>query len=312
MKIEKRSEPKAKIQLITGDAFRITTAEHLPKLHQVCVSVAKRGSFKTTAISNLLRMYKETGTMDRIILVSPTFHSNIKILEQLDIRPEDIFDDIDDVSVIDSIKAICDEERDEYLRYKKMKANFDKIMRQIDDGLLPMTGEYDDYLMEFYDIARNTFSMPEPRYKCYLEGRPPVIAVVFDDILGGRICNSRALVQLTQKHRHQSPTYDGGAVGVSLYFLIQSFKSQNGLNRAIRNQITSALIGRTKDDEERKQIAESFAGEISPETFLKVHHEATKDSNHHFLHVDMHPKQPHQRFRKNFDQYLIVDETGVK
>jgi hypothetical protein len=99
---------------------------------------------------------------------------------------------------------------------------------------------------------------------------------------------------------------------VSLYFLIQSFKSQNGLNRAIRNQITSALIGRTKDDEERKQIAESFAGEITTETFLKVHYEATKDSNHHFLHVDMHPKQPFQRFRKNFDQYLIVDETGVK
>ena len=312
MKIEKRNEPKAKIQLITGDAFRIETATHLPKLHQVCVSVAKRGSFKTTAISNLLRMYKETGTMDRIILCSPTFHSNIKILEQLEIKPEDIFDDIDDVSVIDSIKAICDAERDEFLRYKKLKANYERIMKPIDDGLLPMNGEYDDYLMEYYDVARNTFRLPEPKYKCYLEGRPPVIAVVFDDLLGGRICNSRSLIQLTQKHRHQSPTYDGGAVGVSLYFLIQSFKSQNGLNRAIRNQICSALIGRSKDDEERKQIAESFAGEISPETFLKVHHEATKDSNHHFLFVDMHPKQPYQRFRKNFDQYLIVDETGVK
>ena len=79
-------------------------------------------------------------------------------------------------------------------------------------------------------------------------------------------------------------------------------------NRSIRNQACIALIGRSKDDEERKQIAESFAGEISPDTFLKVHYEATKDSNHDFLYVDLHPKEPHMRFRKNFDQYLIVDE----
>jgi hypothetical protein len=81
MKIVKRNEPKAKIKLVCGDAFRIQTAPYLSKLHTVCIAVAKRGSFKTTAISNLLRMYKETGTMDRILILSPTFHSNIKILD---------------------------------------------------------------------------------------------------------------------------------------------------------------------------------------------------------------------------------------
>ena len=312
MKIEKKSEPKAKIKLITGTAFRIETAPHLPKLHQVCVSVAKRGSFKTTAISNLLRMYKETGTMERICILSPTFHSNVKILEQLNIRPEDIWDDIDDISVVDKIRAICDEERDDFLRYKKLKANYDRIMKQIDDGLLPMTGEYDDYLMDYYDVSRNTFRMPEPKYKCYLEGRPPVVSVIMDDVSGGAICNSKALVKLVKTHRHIAPTYDGGAVGVSLYFLVQTYKAQNGLNKAIRSQICTALIGRSRCADEMKVIAESFAGEISPETFLKVHHEATKDSPHDFLFVDLHPKEPYQQFRKNFDQYLIVNEDGVK
>ncbi len=312
MKIETRNEPKAKIKLISGDAFRIETAPYLSKLHTVGIAVAKRGSFKTTAISNLLRMYKETGAMDRILILSPTFHSNVKILEQLDIKPEDIFDDIDDVTVVDRVKAICDEERDNFLRWKRLKANYDRVMKHIEMGSYPLNGEYDDNLMEYYDPSSNTFRMPEPRYKCYLQNRPGVIGWILDDILGGKICNARSLLQLTQKHRHQSPTFDGNAVGISLFFLVQSFKSQNGLNRAIRNQACIALIGRTKDDEERKQIAESFAGEISPETFLKVHHEATKYSNHDFLYVDLHPKQPHQQFRKNFDQYLIVDETGVK
>ena len=73
-------------------------------------------------------------------------------------------------------------------------------------------------------------------------------------------------------------------------------------------EVTDSDEDEKKDDEEKKQIADSFAGEISPETFLKVHHEATKDSNHDFLYVDLHPKEPHMRFRKNFDQYLIVDE----
>ena len=149
MKIEKRNEPKAKIQLICGDAFRIETAPYLSKLHTVCIAVAKRGSFKTTAISNLLRMYKETGTMDRILILSPTFHSNIKILEQLEIKPDDIFDDIDDVTVVDRVKAICDEERDAFLRWKKMKENYDRVMKQIDMGAYPLNGDYDDHLMEF-------------------------------------------------------------------------------------------------------------------------------------------------------------------
>ena len=59
MKIEKKSEPKAKMKVVNGSAFAIETAPHLPKLHQACVVVAKRGGGKTTAVSNLLRMYKE-------------------------------------------------------------------------------------------------------------------------------------------------------------------------------------------------------------------------------------------------------------
>ena len=46
MKIETRNEPKAKIKLISGDAFRIDTASYLSKLHTVCIAVAKRGSFR--------------------------------------------------------------------------------------------------------------------------------------------------------------------------------------------------------------------------------------------------------------------------
>lgn len=91
MKIKHQKEPKATIKVIKGDAFSIENAPHLPKLHQAQIIVARRGQFKTTAVSNQLRMYKETGTMDKIIIVSSTFKSNRAILEQLDIAPDEIF-----------------------------------------------------------------------------------------------------------------------------------------------------------------------------------------------------------------------------
>ncbi len=314
MKIQHKKEPKATIKVIKGDAFQIETADHLPKLHQACIVVSKRGTFKTTAISNLLRMYRETGTMEKIIIVSSTFKSNRAILEQLDIDPEDVYDDPDAPDVLQNIVRKVEDLRDDFLRWRKLRAEYEKVEKQMKLGYVPD----DETLLSLYDVNSNSFKLPEPEYECYKEGRPPVVAVVFDDVLGSKVLNNRLLISLTQRHRHIAPfskedNVPYNAVGVSLYFLVQSFKSHSGLNRSIRNQATSALIGRTKDFTELKDIAESFAGEIAPETFMKVHHEATKESSHDFLLVDLHHKKGIQPsgFRKNFDDYLIVEE-GVK
>ena len=305
MKIEKKSEPKAKMKVINGSAFAIETAPHLPKLHQACVVVAKRGGGKTTAVSNLLRMYKETGAMDRILIVSPTFLSNKKLLEHLDIDENDVFDDLDAFGIVEKIKDIVNAERDEFLRWKQLKANYEKVMKQMRAG-----GVYDDeFLMSYYDPKTNDFKVPEPKYPCYRQGRPPVISCIFDDCMNSRLYTGRALASLVISHRHQGQFPTGGAVGISLFFLIQSYKAQsNPTLKCIRSQATSALIFRTKSkDELYKDIAESFSGEIDPELFIELYNEATKDSPHDFLFVDLHHKKGIQPsgFRKNFDEYLI-------
>ncbi len=310
MKIKHQKEPKATIKVIKGDAFSIETAPHLPKLHQAQIIVARRGQFKTTAVSNQLRMYKETGTMDKIIIVSSTFKSNRAILEQLDIDPDDVFDDPEEPGIVKAIIAKVEALRDDFLRWRKLSLEYEKVKKQMKLGYVPD----DETLLSLYDVSTNSFRLPEPTYECYRKGRPPVVAVVFDDVLGSKLLNDRSLISLTQRHRHiasfsKEDNVPYNAVGVSLYFLVQSFKSQSGLNRSIRNQATSALIGRCKCLKELKDIAESFSGEIDPETFMKVHHEATKDSPHHFLMIDLHPKPHQHQFRKNFDEYLIVEES---
>eukprot|EP00959_Pyramimonas_sp_CCMP1952_P329338 6894907-Pyramimonas_sp.AAC.1 len=61
-------------------------------MHSVILAVAKRGVGKTTAFSNLLRLMKESEALDRLILVSPTYHNNKHYFEGLPLDEEDIIE----------------------------------------------------------------------------------------------------------------------------------------------------------------------------------------------------------------------------
>jgi len=91
-------EQKAIIKLPKdSNAFAVETADYLPKLHQFCTANGKRGSGKSIAITNLIRMYKDNlGSHLRCIIVSPTFGSNYKLLSELGINRDDVFEDPDD------------------------------------------------------------------------------------------------------------------------------------------------------------------------------------------------------------------------
>ena len=307
MEINTVKEPEAKIQLVKGStAFQTETAEHLPRLPIFCINCGKRGSGKTTAVSNLLRMYKETGTMDRIFVISPTFNSNKKMLQMLDIKDEDIFSDPDEPGLVQKIISLVEKERDDFKRYMHLKENYDRIMKQIKLGILPIdSSEWDDYLMSYYDITNNTFRMPEPKYKRYKEGKPPILSLFIDDSLCTKLMTNRKLPSMVMRHRHLGDFLEGGAVGLSIFVAIQSYKANSGLPKCIRNQATSICLFKTKDSTELKQIAESFSGEILIETFMKLYEIAT-DEPHSFLFVDLHKKESQpSMFRKNFDTYLV-------
>ena len=48
-------------------------------------------------------MYKETGTLDRLLVISPSFNSNIKLMAKLDVKAEDVFDNPDEPGLITKI-----------------------------------------------------------------------------------------------------------------------------------------------------------------------------------------------------------------
>jgi hypothetical protein len=110
------------------------------------------------------------------------------------------------------------------------------------------------------------------------------------------------------RHRHLGDFPTGGAVGLSVFIALQTYKANSGVPKCVRNQATSICLFRSKDKSELKGVAESFSGEIETETFLELYEKATAESPHDFLFVDLHKKKEQaSMFRRNFDEYLIVD-----
>jgi hypothetical protein len=265
-------------------------------MHQVCIAVGKRASGKSTAVINLI----EKLGYDYTIAVSPTMKSNKELMESLNI--EHTFEDVDNPNVIDEIKKIVEDEAKDLERYRDELKRFNKLMTEIKKGEMVD----DDLLLQFYND--DNFVKPEHRWN----GNKPRIAVIFDDMMGsGMYSRPRKLNALSTYSRHVGQMEEGGSIGVSLFFMIQSFKCQTGgLNKVIRNQCTTLLLFKSKDKKELQDVAESVGGEIDEEMFYKVYNEAMGDgTGYPFLFIDLHPKKEHPSgFRRRLDTFIMPDE----
>lgn len=272
------------------------TKPDLPRSHMINITTGKRNSGKTVAIVNLI----EKIGYDYTILVSPTASSNKELVERLNV--EHVFDDVDDLTVIDKIKTIIEGEAQDLERYNKEMERYNEFMKKLKKG------EYipDSELLLFYSDD-GKFMKPTHRFN----GRKPHIATFFDDALGSIIYSRpRKLNALSTYSRHIGQLSEGGSIGVSLFFAIQSYKARvGGLTPTIRNQATNMIVFKTKDEKELDDIASSVSGEVDKDTFLKVYDYAIGDGeNHEFLFIDLH-KKPEQAsmFRKRLDEYIIVE-----
>ena len=288
------------IKVPKGSAFAYETPHDCPKAHQLTGVVGKRGSGKSVSAVNLI----EAMGYDRVIAVSPSMGSNFDLMKRLNIDPEDVFDDVDDIEIPNKIKAIIEKERDDLVNYKEQMKKYKKFKKLMDENR-PTWSIPDEILMEFYDPMRGDFIPPYHKYG----GKKPMICVLFDDIQGSYLMTkgARRLNQLCIYHRHLGQFPDGGALGASLFFCVQSFKcSVGGLTRAIRGQMTSMILFKTKNEKELDDIKDEFSGEVSKQTFQDIYNKAIQEQ-HDFLFIDLH-KKPHQpsMFRRNFNEYLVV------
>ena len=294
-----------KIELPSSLKYKYDTPEMMPNLCTQLLCCGAKGMGKTIAIVNLVKKLN----FDRIFLISPTAKSNHAILSMINIDEDDMYEDTDDLTIIDDIISKVEEEGKEYDEYHEKMKEYNEFNRKIKNNQFNLISDED---LETFMNDNNEIIKPEH----YLDGRRPKIACIFDDILGSFLMSKgiRKVNNLAIKHRHIAPVKaeGGGAVGISTFFLTQTFRCQSGgISKPIRSNCNSLIIFKTKNENEFNDLRDEVAGEIGKDLFTKIYEIATNEP-HSFLFIDFNPKKEHpSRYRKNLDTFLIANDDGT-
>jgi len=303
MKVLKDPSKKAKITVPPNSRIPIETSDLMFSHHCIQLVLGKRMSGKSVFITNYLRMLKEEDKADRILVVSPTILSNKALLDSLDIEPSDCFDP-DDSNVVPNLINIIDEERDEWENYLEMSEKWNRLQKLINNEGTPVE-MIDPYLLLAFSDEYGRLQKPVSKY-----GHFPVLHIFVDDSQSSGIFRDKKFLNLAIRHRHLGGLKKGGALGTSLYIAIQNLKAQGGsCPKAIRNNATQlVIVGKVKDEKELEDIYSSVAGEVSKDDFMRGYEYATKEPHNSFV-IDLHPKKNHaSRFRKNLNEFIVMDK----
>lgn len=272
----------------------------LPPLHQLYISCGHKNSGKTLSTINLLKFYKDEGACDMIILISPTYEANKKIFEPINDRITHVLDPIEDAGSAKKAKQIVEEEAETYVQWLQDLKRFKEFKKKV----ISQGFDMDDIVQmsDFWNDAVGDFMKPE-----HWLGRKPVIHIVLDDVLGTPLLNKnlQSLVNLSILHRHigsLQPEEDG-ALGASLYFITQSYKSKSGsIPKSIRENTSTLIVFWTYNQNMLDAIAEEASGNISYDAFFDKYRKAfdTDDPKHSFLLIDFKKNL----FKRRFDEII--------
>lgn len=275
------------IQLLNKSGYSPETPEHIPKLHTLMILNGRRNSGKTTAISNYLHILKNNKLIDRILVITPTYDSNRKNWEALNIEREDVIEPSKDS--IQKILSIIKQESEDWDEYLDKKKKWDKIVNS-DTPFHLMPPMYQHFIAEM--------GGQEPQWKYEFE-RPPVLFLVLDDCLGWDVYKpSAGLTKFVQSHRHHYK------IGISVAMLVQTYCTKEaGVARPIRENCTLLCLWKVKDQNQLERIHSEIGNDVSLEKFDQMLEYATSKP-FGFLTIDFNSKKPEYAFRSQFNEYL--------
>ena len=171
-------------------------------------------------------------------------------------------------------------------------------------------GLNEDELDYYYEksIVDDEGAIIKPEYR--FKNKPPRSYVIIDDAIGSDLLtgnSQKALTNLLLKHRHVGEL-EKGVLGFSCAMMSQTLKTNSGIPRAVRENITHLiLVGKSKDEKITKQIHEEVGKDLTFEEFNMLMDRAIDGSNpHDFLFMDFAPKCSKKMYRKNFDTYITL------
>jgi len=295
-----KSAPGAQIEV---------TNEKLFKLPTIAVFTGQAGKGKTTAATNLIRMFNEEKLCDRLIIVSNTTSSNRGFFEELGlpIKDGDIIDP-NSPDAINQLQGIIEQERDDYRQYLIELESYKTMLdKQKPDSA---ADSYQKNLTpKIVTIRQGMAEVAHPATKHRHGGKKPVIWALFDDCQGSKVFkHNSGLGKLVISHRHQGqfPQELGESpLGLSAVFTVQNFRDRaDGIPRPVRTNSSMICVFFTRDQKEREAIAEEASGVTDADTLIQRLDEVTKPFDPSFLLIDKSPINPESNlgvFRKCFD-----------
>ena len=287
---------QAKIKIPT-EPPAIDTPDWLPtKLHALVFAAAARGSGKTVAVSNMLRMYRDADLAHKILVLCPTKDSNKYLWEGM-VDDEDWYIEPTH-NTVRTILTKLEKLSDEWQQWKKHMDLYKRFHAAQDISDLT-----DDFLIECLEAG--ILDSDEP--PTYFAGTAPLpcVHLVCDDVQSTEILHpssKNVLLHLAILHRHFARR-----MGVSLYFLTQNMSGQSaGIPKAIRQNISCTLLWGCRDISQFQKMSDEFGLEIDADTLMQVYRYATQGSKHDFMCCDWSRGQ----FRKCFDE--IIDVNAFK
>ena len=285
----------------TKTSGKIHVPPHLPAMHGIQIWVGRRNAGKSVAATNLIKRYLDIGVIERVILVSPTYESNMHTFAPLKLDPtQDVIEPTKDA--VQKVKEKLEEETKEWETYQQKKKEWEayqKHMRSTTQGITS------NQLLGWEDMG--FFEMKEPpKWKRPDDTHPTRIYVLCDDVFGSPMLRmgkgQEDFVNLCIAHRHQMCSGNIG-YGCSIGILTQSYSAIASVPRPVRENCTLLCLFLNSDEKQRKKIKEELSDIPNLEHFESFWDYATKKL-HGFLCIDMNPPTPDRRFRSQYNEYL--------
>jgi hypothetical protein len=295
----KKTKANFELRLPIKSAFAIETPDDMPKLHQLMIISGHKGSGKLIQIVQFVGELVEREIIDRVILMTPTYYSNKEGFEPLNINEDsDVLEPTkENISKIDDIMNQEAIDYEEYIEKEKKYKQFKKMMKsRIHVSLIPP-----EQLLEYDQMG---FFAEPPKWK-YKHVRPPRVFLIIDDAVGTEIMNPKSgLLQLCIRHRHTGKMKKlGGSLGISIALLTQSYSTNGGIPRAVRENCSMLLLGKTKDENQIEKIHQEIGTDIDLDKFDALYKYAT-DKPFGFLIIDFSPKDKSKQFRAGWNEFI--------
>lgn len=294
-KLTRQKIGKFKTKLPDKSAFTIETESDFPKLHTLTVASGKRGGGKSVAVANFVRECRQRGYYDRVLLITPTYASNKSIWDICEIDEEDVYEPT--VGVLRDIIKIIEAEREEWDLFLAKKEVYKQYKNDMKNKPVDKIPE-DDMLM-YLELGYLDREQPTWKYKKEV---PPRLGLIIDDAMGTDLYRkpSAGLTKFLIAHRHQ-----GDGLGISVFMLVQSYCSKDGVPRPVRENTTHLMLFRISDEKQIAKVKEECDLPITADEWNSMCSQAhAKPFN--FLYVDFSPKCKQKMFRDGFDEYIKV------